>query len=787
MDDMIKEYIDKLRRTKKICDAAIAVCNLPELHFDKSHVDKLEHEIGPLDKQLKRLERNEFVVAVVGLEKNGKSTFVNSWLKYDFLPSEDKRCTLSTTKLYSTTQNQHTVKVSVMTRELFEQNKANLQAIIDANQDNDKTHRAQADLNQIQQHQVSLSNIIENGVEDIVSDDFATIKDALQKYIADPKYAYAVESVEVHTPRILKKEGVVFYDVPGLNSGFEIHETESKEMLGDCDAVILIQDSSKPSPEASEQKLARFASEAEEHLPVKEKIFLFLNKCDGLAEKRVNENYQIASKDWEKRHGISSNRIYVGSALAYLLTEADYVDQKTQERHEQERDKILEGVCSSKGLSFTNENVIQASAIESLKQAIEKFIKEERIKLIQIRCDPAIRTISELAKKILNTANTRYPDRLDEAEQKYLEAWEIGFQRWVEGYLRNVYERINAKFSEELDSKGAEGKLYQVYTDLVSKQLDHVAVTEEKVQKFLDINKEPRLRPERANDQVRTQMSIEVSKALKELGEKLAKEIYEQLGRVLEAMKTELWGDLRVEDTLIESSEIFERKLKAGVDALLMRFSRPLIEATLVTPRGEVGRTDTLRKVSKDLNALTSYTNVSPKKENVDKENVDEESELTHERGGFFPKRNKKPNEAVDTLEKDDSQQQQIEPAKDLIAFIQKSGLGVNFSHTDKNLKMDEECSKLVKQEVIDDFNKMLEHLNHHVFYASGVTEFRAQEFRGLLDQFQENSPAWRGITKNAFNRKDPKLMTVLPTELKLTEFDQSPLKIIDQLRDVLH
>jgi ribosome biogenesis GTPase A len=81
MDDMIKEYIDKLRRTKKICDAAIAVCNLPELHFDKSHVDKLEHEIGPLDKQLKRLERNEFVVAVVGLEKNGKSTFVNSWLK----------------------------------------------------------------------------------------------------------------------------------------------------------------------------------------------------------------------------------------------------------------------------------------------------------------------------------------------------------------------------------------------------------------------------------------------------------------------------------------------------------------------------------------------------------------------------------------------------------------------------------------------------------------------------------------------------------------------------------
>ena len=795
MEPAISEYIEKLRSTKKIYDAVIDVCNIPDLNVvdKKNIVEQLKREIAPLNKQLKRLERNEFVVAVVGLEKNGKSTFVNSWLKYDFLPSEDKRCTLSTTKLYSTTGNEHTVKVSVISRDQFNQNLADLKAISAENSTSERSQRAKADLSQIEQYQTSLLQLIENGVEDVVSAEFSDIVDTLQMYIADPRYAYAVDTVEVHTPRVIREEGVVFYDVPGLNSGFEVHEIESAKMLGDCDAVILIQDSGRPSAEASEQKLAKFASEAEEHLPVKEKMFIFMNKCDQLTQDQVNANREEASTDWYNRHGISKDRIYMGSALAYLLTNAEYVSERTQARHNENKDIILQGVCRSKGLPFPDdENVTQASAIEVLRHAVEKFIKEDRIRLIEVRCNPAIRTILQLGKKILNVANARYPDRLDEAERRYLESWEIRFQEWVDKYiLRDVYERINTTFRDELDSESAENKLYQVYVELVAQKLEPVTVTEEKVQKFLDLNREPRLRPERANDQVRTQTNIEVSKALKELGDALAEKIYEQLGRVLEAMTTELWGDLRVEEKLIESREIFERKLKAGIDALLTRFSRPLIEATLVTPRGEIGRKDTLKKVSKDLNALASYNVVGrPKKIHPEKEDATEAADIgpkQEKKGIFTSKRGKNQTEEVEKKDKVETQYRQTDSAQELFEFIDKHGLNgksKTFSHEDET--MSDQSSALVKEEVIEDFDMMSYYLNKNVFFASGVTEFRAQEFRRLLDRFQVNAAAWRGITKNGFNRKDPKLMTVLPNDLKLTKFDEAPLKILDRLRDVL-
>jgi hypothetical protein len=37
----------------------------------------------------------------VGLEKAGKSTFINAWLECDLLPAKGGRCTFTTTQIYS--------------------------------------------------------------------------------------------------------------------------------------------------------------------------------------------------------------------------------------------------------------------------------------------------------------------------------------------------------------------------------------------------------------------------------------------------------------------------------------------------------------------------------------------------------------------------------------------------------------------------------------------------------------------------------------------------------------
>ena len=67
------------------------------------------------------------------------------------------------------------------------------------------------------------------------------VRDQLGKYVADEKYAHAVLEARLYTSKLAQAEGIVFYDVPGLDSGLAKHVDEAKQMLSDCDAVILVQ------------------------------------------------------------------------------------------------------------------------------------------------------------------------------------------------------------------------------------------------------------------------------------------------------------------------------------------------------------------------------------------------------------------------------------------------------------------------------------------------------------------------------------------------------------------
>lgn len=52
-----------------------------------------------------KLESNEFEIAIVGLEKAGKSTFANALIKSSILPSAPERCTFTSTRLVSGANN----------------------------------------------------------------------------------------------------------------------------------------------------------------------------------------------------------------------------------------------------------------------------------------------------------------------------------------------------------------------------------------------------------------------------------------------------------------------------------------------------------------------------------------------------------------------------------------------------------------------------------------------------------------------------------------------------------
>ena len=67
--------------------------------------DKLNKFKARNDTILNKLKSREFTVAVVGLEKAGKSTLGNALLKRNILPEYTARCTFTTTKICAGTED----------------------------------------------------------------------------------------------------------------------------------------------------------------------------------------------------------------------------------------------------------------------------------------------------------------------------------------------------------------------------------------------------------------------------------------------------------------------------------------------------------------------------------------------------------------------------------------------------------------------------------------------------------------------------------------------------------
>ena len=66
-----------------------------------AQVQQLEEIQQKNQKYRHKLASNEFEIAIVGLEKAGKSTFANALIKSNILPSAPERCTFTSTRLVS--------------------------------------------------------------------------------------------------------------------------------------------------------------------------------------------------------------------------------------------------------------------------------------------------------------------------------------------------------------------------------------------------------------------------------------------------------------------------------------------------------------------------------------------------------------------------------------------------------------------------------------------------------------------------------------------------------------
>ncbi|MCA2692505.1 MULTISPECIES: dynamin family protein [unclassified Microcystis] len=752
-------YETRLSDVLNIQHFAVDLAKLPQAEVPSQLTEILMQEAIPANRQLERLRKREFRIAVVGLEKAGKSTFINAWLECDLLPAKGGRCTFTTTQIYSVkSESEQRLEVQTRSEEQFIHLLKELETV-----------GAKEDLNTIRENEITLKQVRREGNLSIPFTRLEDIREKLKKYVADEKYAHAVLEARLYTNKLAQAEGIVFYDVPGSDSGLAKHVDEAQQMLSDCDAVIVIQ--RFRSIREAELEIIKFTEQGDKNVTIADKLFVFLSHIDSLGSpEALKTHITEASQDWSKRANLPVNRIVSGSAGAYLILN-NLAEEHTQleigkASNIQDKLKTLTGIIDDKMLRT------QATGIPEIKQKIFNYINTERVAILKKRCEASIDKIVSTSEDIHHFVSQRFPENPEEAQRLEEERRRIDFSEWwhrkweqIKADLQNFYETsaINKPLEKvNNESSSSIEKFKERYGQLLA--IEMAKLRQETLRKkeiIFDANSFPDFDKAKANYAWRDDLYGDVRKFLDALARQLAAELKDEALKLVDYMSSLLWGSSQVKERLIGYSEQeFLTRLENSLSVLFLRFARPVAEALIRGPVNSDTRSQIVKSLGADVELIDNYYQGDEPAFRVLKKYVKYGSDLLF----------------------DPNLRQQVlgvtEIAKNVIGMTVDT-VGVNWIDLADQLTPPRE---VVTFEVTNDINAFEEYLRHGIFEAAGFESYCIQELRGLVDIFREKEGTWAGVAQNEWYKENPQLVAELPANLKSQEFN---LEVSERLRQL--
>lgn len=723
---------------------AASLAQLPQVDIPSRLMQELDCEAIPARRQLERLKKREFRIAVVGLEKAGKSTFLNAWLECDLLPAKAARCTFTTTQIYSVVhETEQRLEVQPKTEDQFVKLLADL-----------RTANAQEDLNTIHQHESTLSEVRTEGSLTIPFTRLEDIKEQLKKYVADERYAHAVLEVRLYTNKLAQAEGIVFYDVPGLDSGLAKHVDEAKKMLSDCDAVILVQRFT--SLREKELEIIKFTEEGDKNVTVADKLFVFLSRIDSLSTpEALQQHLKEAAEDWTKRANLPRKRIVHGSAGAHLVLNG-FAERQTQ----------LEigdiDVIKSQLMRLTEINDEQvlssrSTGIPEIKKRIFDYINTERVDVLKKRSETSISSILNMSQDIYNIACKTYSENPEEAKRAEEEKQRVLFTEWwkakwdeIRADLQQFYDASIADKSQTIETSISIERFRERYIQVVDDEMQKLkSLALHKRDIIFAANSNPVFDRTNANFRWRESLYVDVSNSLVSISHQLATELQEQSFSLLDYMTQLLWGTHQIKARLIEDKQVYFSLLENSLKVLFLRFARPVAEALIRGPLESDTRNEIINKLGIDIEIVDNYYQGSEPAYSVLKRYVKYGANLL------------------------------FNPA------LRKTVLGVTDAPDSKTVVEVEinDPRQAVSFEVENDIEAFSEeYLRYAIFDAAGFESYCIHEFKSLVDSFRDKEYTWIGDAQNEWLRRNPDLLSELPVSL---QFQETSLEVSERLRQL--
>ena len=398
-EDERKDYIEKLKNIINGIDKINAMQNTRII--DAKMQSELEKKKRDAQKFLKKLEQREFEIAVVGLEKAGKSSFSNAILEIDVLPTADARCTYTSTCIRAGESDRATIRffsVDQFNGEFCDKLKTmgieNVSAytyntlskdtylrLFEALPERDQreyTDSVNQDVLDIIQNRDILSQYIGYADKQYIGSELDS--DEFKDFIRKPEKAIAAKEIVIESTKFNSMKNAVMYDVPGFDSPTAMHKQQTLSKMRDVDAIIMVANAKAPSLRGTE--ISIFKENDLDGALLSEKLFVFENKVDMINDtKALEENKATAWKEWIEIRKIMDrkDRIIFGSAIAYLGEKLGKVGLDARAK----MDEL--------GMPY---------GVDELKKELEKYYEKERFVVLKKRIDSIISTLQEMFRDL---------------------------------------------------------------------------------------------------------------------------------------------------------------------------------------------------------------------------------------------------------------------------------------------------------------------------------------------------------------------------------------------------
>ena len=427
--------LEILKYVEKYTDILDEIGNIKDrVLIEDSSKDLFSKINNKLKSRKERLKKPKFEVAIIGLEKAGKSTFANALLKDDYLPQAPNRCTYTTTTIESSKENNRATISFYTKNEFLESFQATCKDIELQNIDFEtitldsfeKILQEKSALFQNSNNADDIRAIIKNR-DDIKkyldkSDEIieSNIKNSIKPFIVDEKIARAVKNINILSNEFKDFDDMVLYDVPGFDSPTKFHMEQAKKYLLRADAVILLL--SIAENVSFTKMLADYIKDVkdEDGTTLKRKLIIGATKFDfhihGNKDedlKGIKERKELLIKECKKFDIYKEENFFLTSPLSYL-------EGLKAMNSDKAHSKIINLGLDDGVLNIRNRVVdfFNNEAIDVLRDAIAIDVQECKTFLLEFRknnntedlhekineeeYDLKIKKINEISKQLLD-------------------------------------------------------------------------------------------------------------------------------------------------------------------------------------------------------------------------------------------------------------------------------------------------------------------------------------------------------------------------------------------------